>query len=192
MQIDQFGVTATPGGLGQFACEPGATDKQPPGLHRTVGQERNGSVEALEFCETRRLLTRFHLTNRTHPTSPTRRDLDRGEIEFDSLGPCADGARTTRDDATADRCFRRVKQRPLPSETFEMRGIDTRFDQRECVVPHGTPQQVASHYQSYVDAGMRTMKVLDYGGMAGLKFGARSAQKVRETEDEFMKLVSAA
>ena len=27
-------------------------------------------------------------------------------------------------------------------------------------------------------------KLLDYGGMAGLKFGARSPQKVRETEDE--------
>ncbi len=60
------------------------------------------------------------------------------------------------------------------------------------VVPHGTPQQVACHYQRYVDAGMRTMKVLDYGGMAGLKFGARSAHKVRETEDEFMKLVGTA
>ena len=32
-------------------------------------------------------------------------------------------------------------------------------------------------------------KILDYGGMAGLKFAARSPQKVREAEDELMRLV---
>jgi phthiodiolone/phenolphthiodiolone dimycocerosates ketoreductase len=31
--------------------------------------------------------------------------------------------------------------------------------------------------------------VMDYGGMAGLKFAAGSAAKVRETEDEILKLV---
>jgi phthiodiolone/phenolphthiodiolone dimycocerosates ketoreductase len=30
---------------------------------------------------------------------------------------------------------------------------------------------------------------MDYGGMAGLKFAARSAQKVREAEDELLRLV---
>ncbi len=58
-------------------------------------------------------------------------------------------------------------------------------------VPHGTPQQVARTVKTYVDAGLRVPKILDYGGMAGLKFGARSAQKVREAEDELMRLVSA-
>jgi phthiodiolone/phenolphthiodiolone dimycocerosates ketoreductase len=57
------------------------------------------------------------------------------------------------------------------------------------VVPHGTPKQVAAILKGYVDAGMQVPKILDYGGMAGLKFGARSAQKVREAEDELIRLV---
>jgi phthiodiolone/phenolphthiodiolone dimycocerosates ketoreductase len=56
------------------------------------------------------------------------------------------------------------------------------------VVPHGTPQQVARTLKGYVDAGLRVCKILDYGGMAGLSFAARSAQKVREAEDELMRL----
>ena len=60
------------------------------------------------------------------------------------------------------------------------------------VVPHGTPQQLARELKGFVDAGLRAPKVLDYGGMAGLKFAARSAEKVRETEDELMRLVHAA
>jgi len=58
------------------------------------------------------------------------------------------------------------------------------------IVPHGTPQQVARTLKEYVDAGLRVPKILDYGGMAGLKFAARSAQKVRDAEDELMRLVS--
>ncbi len=57
------------------------------------------------------------------------------------------------------------------------------------MVPHGTPKQVARTLKGYVDAGLRVPKILDYGGMGGLKFGARSPDKVRETEDELMKLV---
>jgi phthiodiolone/phenolphthiodiolone dimycocerosates ketoreductase len=57
------------------------------------------------------------------------------------------------------------------------------------LVPHGTPKQVAKTYKSYYDAGMRVPKVLDYSGMAGLKFAARSAEKVRQTEDEYMRLI---
>ncbi len=41
----------------------------------------------------------------------------------------------------------------------------------------------------YCDAGLRVPKILDYGGMAGLKYGAVSAQKVREAEDELLQLV---
>jgi phthiodiolone/phenolphthiodiolone dimycocerosates ketoreductase len=56
------------------------------------------------------------------------------------------------------------------------------------VVPHGTPQQVARIIKSYVDAGLRVPKILDYGAMAGLEFSAASAANVRKTEDELLTL----
>ncbi len=56
------------------------------------------------------------------------------------------------------------------------------------VIPHGSPKQVAKQIKGFVDAGLRVPKILDYGGMAGLKYGAISAAKVRETEDELLKL----
>lgn len=59
------------------------------------------------------------------------------------------------------------------------------------VVPHGTPKQVAKVFKDYVDAGLRVPKILDYSGMAGLQYGARSAKKVRDAEDELMRLVGA-
>lgn len=57
------------------------------------------------------------------------------------------------------------------------------------VVPNGPPKKVARIVKSYCDAGLRVPKILDYGGMAGLKYSAISAQKVRDTEDELMRLV---
>jgi phthiodiolone/phenolphthiodiolone dimycocerosates ketoreductase len=57
------------------------------------------------------------------------------------------------------------------------------------LVPHGTPKQVAGIVKTYCDAGLRVPKILDYGGMAGLKYGAPSAAKVREAEDELLRLV---
>jgi phthiodiolone/phenolphthiodiolone dimycocerosates ketoreductase len=57
------------------------------------------------------------------------------------------------------------------------------------IIPCGTPKEVARRLKGFADAGMRVVKILDYGGMAGLKFAARSAQKVREAEDELMRLV---
>jgi phthiodiolone/phenolphthiodiolone dimycocerosates ketoreductase len=56
------------------------------------------------------------------------------------------------------------------------------------VIPHGTPQDVARRLKGYVDAGMEVCKILEYSTMAGLKFAAKSAQKVRDTEDELMRL----
>ena len=56
------------------------------------------------------------------------------------------------------------------------------------VVPHGTPKRVAQVIKSYVDAGLRVPKILDYGGMAGLRYAAASAENVREAEDELMRL----
>jgi phthiodiolone/phenolphthiodiolone dimycocerosates ketoreductase len=57
------------------------------------------------------------------------------------------------------------------------------------VVPHGTPQQIARTLKGYIDAGLQVPKILDYGGMAGLAFAARSMQKVRDAEDELLRLV---
>lgn len=56
------------------------------------------------------------------------------------------------------------------------------------VVPHGTPEQVAQIIKSYVDAGLRVPRILDYGAMAGLQFTAESPGNVRATEDELMDL----
>ncbi len=56
------------------------------------------------------------------------------------------------------------------------------------VVPHGTPKQVARIIKSYVDAGLRVPKILDYATMAGLEFSAASAANVRRTEDELLTL----
>lgn len=56
------------------------------------------------------------------------------------------------------------------------------------VVPHGTPNQVARTIKSYVDAGLRVPKILDYATMAGLDFSAASAANVRRTEDELLTL----
>ncbi len=57
------------------------------------------------------------------------------------------------------------------------------------IFPCGTPRQVAQKLKGFVDAGMRVYKVMGYGGMAGLKFGAKSEILVRETEDELARLV---
>lgn len=56
------------------------------------------------------------------------------------------------------------------------------------VAPHGSPRQVARIVKDYCDAGLRVPKILDYGGMAGLQYAAASARKVREAEDELMRL----
>lgn len=57
------------------------------------------------------------------------------------------------------------------------------------VFPCGTPKEVAGQVKGFCDAGMRVFKLMEYGAMAGLRFSARSAEKVRQTEDEIMRLV---
>ena len=57
------------------------------------------------------------------------------------------------------------------------------------IIPHGTPDRIARIVKDFCDAGLRVPKIMDYGGMAGLKYGARSAAKVRAAEDELMRLV---
>jgi phthiodiolone/phenolphthiodiolone dimycocerosates ketoreductase len=56
------------------------------------------------------------------------------------------------------------------------------------VVPHGTPKEVAKIIKTFVDAGLRVPKILDYGAMAGLGYAAASAANVRVAEDELLQL----
>ncbi|MCE7795464.1 LLM class flavin-dependent oxidoreductase [Sphingobium sufflavum] len=56
------------------------------------------------------------------------------------------------------------------------------------IIPHGTPNRIARIVKEFCDAGLRVPKIMDYGGMAGLKYGAASAAKVRAAEDELMRL----
>ena len=56
------------------------------------------------------------------------------------------------------------------------------------IFPVGSPKQVAAHFKGMADAGMRVFKVMDYGGMAGAKYAAKSAHKVIEVEDEVLRL----
>ena len=56
------------------------------------------------------------------------------------------------------------------------------------VVPHGTPKEVAKIIKTFVDAGLRVPKILDYGAMAGLGYAAASAANVRAAEDELLQL----
>lgn len=56
------------------------------------------------------------------------------------------------------------------------------------VVPHGTPKEVAKIIKTYVDAGLRVPKILDYAAMAGLRYAEASAANVRAAEDELMRL----
>lgn len=57
------------------------------------------------------------------------------------------------------------------------------------LIIHGTPREVALQFKGYVDAGLRVGRMLDYSGMGGLKFAATSPAKVRETEDELLRLI---
>jgi len=59
-------------------------------------------------------------------------------------------------------------------------------------VPHGTPKEVARQVAALHDAGLEVASILDYSGMAGQAFAARSPAKVRETEDEIRRLLGGA
>jgi phthiodiolone/phenolphthiodiolone dimycocerosates ketoreductase len=65
---------------------------------------------------------------------------------------------------------------------------DVRPEMLLAVVPHGTPREVAKIVKTYVDAGLRVPKILDYGAMAGLRYAESSAASVRAAEDELMLL----
>jgi phthiodiolone/phenolphthiodiolone dimycocerosates ketoreductase len=67
--------------------------------------------------------------------------------------------------------------------------LDTRMIRD--IFPVGTPKQVAAKIKGFADAGMRVYKLMEYGAMGGARFAAKSAAKVRETEDEIQRLVEA-
>jgi phthiodiolone/phenolphthiodiolone dimycocerosates ketoreductase len=56
------------------------------------------------------------------------------------------------------------------------------------VVPHGTPMEVAKIIKTFVEAGLRVPKILDYGTMAGLGYAEASAANVRAAEDALLQL----
>ncbi len=56
------------------------------------------------------------------------------------------------------------------------------------IVPHGTPKEVAAIVKTFVDAGLRVPKILDYGAMAGVGYAAASAANVLAAEDELLRL----
>jgi phthiodiolone/phenolphthiodiolone dimycocerosates ketoreductase len=86
------------------------------------------------------------------------------------------------------RGYQDINPAVLPRERIlDMLG-KTRPEMLLAVTPHGTPKQVARIIKNYVDAGLRVPKIMDYGGMAGLAYAASSAQKVREAEDELLRL----
>lgn len=76
----------------------------------------------------------------------------------------------------------------LPRERIVSMLEKTRPEMLMAMIPTGTPRQVARRMKGFVDAGLRVPKIMDYGGMAGLKFAGQTAAKVREAEDELLRL----
>jgi phthiodiolone/phenolphthiodiolone dimycocerosates ketoreductase len=59
------------------------------------------------------------------------------------------------------------------------------------MLPHGPPKRMAQIMKGYVEAGVQVPNFLDYGAMAGLKYAARSPQKMRDSEDALTRLLQA-
>jgi phthiodiolone/phenolphthiodiolone dimycocerosates ketoreductase len=87
------------------------------------------------------------------------------------------------------RGYQDINPEVLPRERIVSMLKKVNVDAIRAIVPTGTPKQIARVLKGYVDAGLEVPKILDYGGMAGLGFAARSAQKVTEAENELMRLV---
>jgi phthiodiolone/phenolphthiodiolone dimycocerosates ketoreductase len=60
------------------------------------------------------------------------------------------------------------------------------------LIPVGTVKQVALKIKGLIDAGCRLFMILDYGALAGLKYAMKSAEKIRQVEDEVLRLVKGA
>jgi phthiodiolone/phenolphthiodiolone dimycocerosates ketoreductase len=87
------------------------------------------------------------------------------------------------------RGYQDITPEALPRERVLAMLEKVNIDSLLKLVPHGTPKQIARILKGYIEAGLRVPKILDYGSMAGLKFAARSAQKVQDAEDELMRLL---
>ena len=87
------------------------------------------------------------------------------------------------------RGYQDINPAVLPRERIVAMLKKVNVDAIRAIVPNGTPGKIASILKGFVEAGMRVPKILDYGSMAGLKYAARSAGKVREAEDELIRLL---
>jgi phthiodiolone/phenolphthiodiolone dimycocerosates ketoreductase len=90
---------------------------------------------------------------------------------------------------SAWRGYQDINPEVLPRERILDMLKKTNVEAIQKIIPCGTPKEVARRLKGFVDAGLRVVKILDYGGMAGQQFAARSAEKVRAAEDELMRLV---
>jgi phthiodiolone/phenolphthiodiolone dimycocerosates ketoreductase len=86
------------------------------------------------------------------------------------------------------RGYQDINPAVLPRERIIDMLAKTTPEMLRSVIPCGSPHYVAKFLKGFVDAGLRVIKIMDYGGMAGLKYAAKSAQKVRDTEDALMRL----
>ena len=87
------------------------------------------------------------------------------------------------------RGYQDITPEALPRERVLAMLKKVNIDSLLKIVPHGNSKQIAGILKGYIEAGLRVPKILDYGSMAGLKFAARSAQKVLDAEDELMRLL---
>jgi phthiodiolone/phenolphthiodiolone dimycocerosates ketoreductase len=76
----------------------------------------------------------------------------------------------------------------LPRERVVDMLAKTDVEAIKTIIPCGTPKQCAARIAAFAEAGLQVVKVMDYGAMGGAKHAATSARKVREAEDELMRL----
>ena len=87
------------------------------------------------------------------------------------------------------RGYQDITPEALPRERVLAMLKKVSIDSLLAIVPHGSSKQIARILKGFIEAGLRVPKILDYGSMAGLKYAARSAQKVLDAEDELMRLL---
>jgi phthiodiolone/phenolphthiodiolone dimycocerosates ketoreductase len=86
--------------------------------------------------------------------------------------------------------YQDINPEVLPRERILDMLKKTDVEAIRAIIPCGTPRYVAQRIKAFCDAGLRVPKIMDYGGMAGLKYAARSPAKVRAAEDELLRLVA--
>lgn len=86
--------------------------------------------------------------------------------------------------------YQEINPEVLPRERIVSMLEKARPEMLMAMIPTGSPEAVARKLQGFVEAGLRVPKIMDYSGMAGAKFAAKSGAKVREAEDALMRLVN--